>query len=193
MSVMRVTALTCYPVKGLAGIQIRDCHLASAQLFSNDRRYALALDEQVKESWQGPLRRPWAKKRAFANLVNQPALARLAIAYASLESNLKICHEGKVLVQGCLQVADDCQRIAQAITAFVKTDKPFQLVEIDQKGQSANGAATNGSATSGSTTSGFTDSPYALLSLVNQASIEAIGRICGAQIDPARFRANIMI
>ncbi|MEM7073052.1 MAG: MOSC domain-containing protein, partial [Pseudomonadota bacterium] len=47
--------------------------------------------------------------------------------------------------------------------------------------------------TSGSTTSGFTDSPYALLSLVNQASIEAIGRICGAQIDPARFRANIMI
>ncbi len=169
---MRIASLYRYPIKGLSPQPLPFADLQTGGYFPGDRLFAF----ENGPSGFDPERPEHQPKIKFLMLMRHARLAALATHYDDATRLLSIRREGREVASGDL--ADAGQRAAlERFFADYLADEirgPVRLL-----------AAPEGFR--------FTDSKSGFVSLVNLASVAAIGAAAGAKLDPLRFRANIYI
>lgn len=165
-----------FPVKGLSGERLTHSVLAVGEGLPHDRRFAIAWG-QDRDLAQGA---QWMPRRNFATLAEAEKLAWLEAAFDPGSGRLCLLRKGRVVVQGAITTTIGRTLIDQFLAAFpglksaAKGGKPPKLVEAGKGGH-------------------FTNLREAPLSVVNLASIDALTRAAGHEVDPRRFRANLYL
>ena len=169
---MRVAALYRYPVKGLSPQALAAAELARGGYFPGDRLFAL----ENGPSGFDPLAPEHQPKIKFLMLMRNARLAGLATRYDDETGVLTLRHEGGVAARGGLRAPEGRAAIETYLTRLLGEEirGPVRLLEAPAGFR-------------------FTDSKSGFVSLVNLASVAAIGAAAGREIDPLRFRANIYV
>lgn len=165
---MHVAGIHRYPVKSLAGESFDAVELAPGRGLRNDRRYAFVpADAGAARPEPG-----WRPKTRCIALVCHAAPARLAARYDDGAEMLVLSTGGREIVRGVPERSADRAAIEAAAAAELSREV----------GGLALVAAGDGKM--------LTDVDAPLVSLVNLASVRALGEAVGAAVDPLRFRAN---
>lgn len=169
---MRVASLYRYPVKGLSPQRLDAAELPTDGYFPGDRLFALENGPSGFDPAE-PVHQPKIK---FLMLMRNGALAGLSTRYDEAEGMLAIAQEGREVARGDLRAKGGRTAIEAFLTGFLGDEirGPVRLL-----------AAPEGFR--------FTDSKSGFVSLVNLASVAAIGQAQKAVVDPLRFRANLYI
>jgi uncharacterized protein YcbX len=169
---MRLAALYRYPVKGLSPEQLAAADLRSDGYFPGDRLFA----HENGPSGFDPTAPEHQPKIKFLMLMRNGALAGLATRYDETAGVLTISRDGREVARGDLRSAEGRGAIEAFLTGFLGAEirGPVRLL-----------AAPDGFR--------FTDSKSGFVSLVNLASVAAIGEAQKAAVDPLRFRANLYV
>ena len=170
----KIAALHRFPVKGLSEDEMVQTKVTAGELFPHDRRYgvALSLDDSNPLT---PATGEWRPKRHFAMLAKSHRLAQLQTLYNEDTSLLTILRKGRQVSQGKLNDRMGRILLEQFFASFLQsegTDKPRLIEAQDQA---------------------FTDIPHRQISLINLASVEELAQKMGKEIDPKRFRGNILV
>ena len=163
---MRIASIHRYPVKSFAGESLASASLAPGRGLVNDRRYTFVPAEA------GAPAPGWRPKSRCVALVRYASLARLAAHYDDA-GTLALSAEGREIARGVPERAADRAELEAAVGRAVAAEVggPVALVPA--------GAGKM-----------MTDVDAPFVSLVNLASVEAVGAALGLTLDPLRFRAN---
>ncbi len=169
---MRLSALYHYPVKGLSPQPLASANLEADGYFPGDRLFAIENGPSGFDA-DAPVHQPKIK---FLMLMRNGRLASLDTRYDDASGVLTVAREGREVVRADLRDAAGRGAIESFLGDFCADELrgPLRLLE-----------APNGFR--------FTDSKAGFVSLVNLASVEAIGESVGRNIDPLRFRANLYL
>lgn len=164
-----------YPVKGFSGQGLSGATLTQGLPFPADRILALTrpgseMDPQAPE---------WAHKSKFVMLMMDEVLATLTTCYDVDSGHLSVLREQQTLLDVSLN--DESGR--QAFEALI-----FELLGAPENKRPPRLVAT---AVEGP--QHYMDKPDAVISLINLATVRALGDDLGCYIDPMRFRANLYI
>ncbi|MCC9620103.1 MOSC domain-containing protein [Thalassospira sp. MA62] len=169
---IKLTAIKRYPVKGLRGVDMSSAWISANHMIVDDRRFVIATQSSLGTDGI----REWARKSNFLQLVNTPKLAELGIDYDQDTTTLTILRNGRPICKGKLDDAMGRTVIEDFLSAFLKNDV----------------AGTPKIHSVPDTHFGDMKDPY--ISVLNLASIRDFGtRIVQAEIDPMRFRGNLLI
>ena len=115
-------------------------------------------------------------KIKFLMLMRNARLAKLETRFDEATQNLTIWRDGKPVTRGDLSTPLGRSIIEQFFAAFMQDELRGapKLLTAPQKFR-------------------FTDSKSGFVSLINLASVRDLGRVLGTDIDPLRFRGNILI
>jgi uncharacterized protein YcbX len=169
---IRIVDLHRYPVKGLSPEKLDRAILSKGDYFPGDRLFAV----ENGPAGFDPGKPEHQPKIKFLMLMRNESLARLTSRYLDETSTLVINEGDRELVRG--DVATGEGRLA--IEAFFRRFMPAEL-----RGPPKVLTAPDGFR--------FTDSRSGFVSLINLASVEALGGVMDASIDPLRFRGNLHI
>jgi len=172
---MRVQSIYRYPVKGLSPESLGRVSLAPREGLAHDRRYALARPECQFD----PLDPQWLPKTQFYMLMRDAKLARLHTRFDPADGALSIHGDDGMLERGVLSEREGRGRIERFIGEFLAEAEAAKPRIVWAAGHTF----TDASEKPGSTT-------YKYVSLQNLASIAALEKRLGVQVDPLRFRAN---
>jgi hypothetical protein len=166
-----------FPVKGLSPETLEEVKLVAGRGIPLDREYALALAEtQFDEANPRPL-----PKTKFAVLAR---FARLAALHSKLDfatSVLTLSSKGSLVASGEIETAAGRDAIERTLDDFVG-------LELGGRPRIVKG---NGHR--------FTDvsvhSPMLMeaISIINLATVRALEKKIGQQVDPRRFRGNLLV
>ena len=169
---MYINALYRYPVKGLSGESLPRATLQTGAYFPGDRLFAIengpsGFDEAAPEH---------QPKIKFLMLMRNARLAKLETRFDDATQNLTIWRDGKPVTRGDLSTPLGRSIIEQFFAAFMQDELRGapKLLTAPEKFR-------------------FTDSKSGFVSLINLASVRDLGRVLGTDIDPLRFRGNILI
>jgi uncharacterized protein YcbX len=166
---MQIASIHRYPVKSLAGENLAAVELAPGRGLVNDRRYAFVPAEPG-----APAPQPgWRPKSRCIALVRHAAPVRLAARYDDAAGILTLFEGGREIARGTPENLAERARIEAAAAAEIARDVGGGMALV---------AAGEGAM--------LTDVDAPLVSLVNLASVRALGEAVGAALDPLRFRAN---
>jgi uncharacterized protein YcbX len=174
---VRIAAIHRYPVKSLGGEALAAAVLVAGRCLAGDRRYAF-----VPSAPGAPRPAPgWRPKSRCVALVRHTSAARLSARYGESGGALTLFVGGRELVQGIPENAGDRTRLEAAAAAVLAADVDggVGLVAAGARDDGTDGAMTD------------VDAPF--VSLLNLASVAALGEALGAAVDPLRFRANFHI
>ena len=166
-----ISALYRYPVKGLSPEPMTRVALDIGETFPLDRAWAI-------ENGPGrfdPENPKYLGKIHFLMLMRDERLATLQTQIEEDGSTLVIRRDGKQVARGNLATPIGRQLIEQFMAAYMKG--------------SLRGAPKIVSAPRHS----FSDMAAKCVHIVNLASVRELSRLMGRQIDPLRFRMNILI
>ena len=169
---IRIADIHRYPVKGLSPEKLGSAVLSKGGYFPGDRLYAV----ENGPSGFDPGRPQHQPKIKFLMLMRNESLARLTTRYLDATTTLVIHEGGKEVARG--DVTTSAGRLA--IETFFRRFMPAEL-----RGPPKVLAAPDGFR--------FTDSRSGFVSLINLASVAALGDVMGASIDPLRFRGNLHV
>ncbi len=173
MTAATVHSLYRYPVKGLSPEQLADATLTAGAHFPGDRLFAI----ENGPSGFDPAAAEHLPKIRFLMLMRNERLAKLRTRYDETTGMLAISQGGGVVASGDLGTAAGRAAIEGFLARFCADDLrgPPKLL-------------------SGPPGFRFMDSTSGFLSIVNLASVAAIGAAAGRKtLDPLRFRANVYI
>jgi len=172
-----IVAVSRYVVKGFTAEALADVAIMAGQGLPNDRRYAFALaDTAFDEANPQPL-----PKTRFLTLARFARLAALKTRYDDASATLHLETAGRPLISGRLDDEAGRSAIEGALDAFMGTEIGGRPRLVTAPGHR------------------FTDvsvrSPAMMeaISIVNLASIRALAAKLGRPVDPARFRANLLV
>lgn len=177
---MTVRAIYRYPVKGLSPERLDRVLLSPGECLPHDRRFALALPSTEFDP-QAP---KWAPKGRFAMLMRDERLALLDTRFDTASEELTIARAddpaGGVVARGRLSEPAGCDAVAEYVGDFLgdAIERPLRVVSAP--GHAFADARRKDNAT--------TDK---YVSLINLASVAALGEAMDADVDPLRFRANV--
>ncbi|MCI0753603.1 MOSC domain-containing protein [Teichococcus vastitatis] len=166
---MRVEKLYRYPVKGLSAEALEEAKLAVGECIAHDRRFALVQGDAPFDV-SAPRFLP---KQNFACLMANARLALVAAAFDPHDQCLSLRIPGQPPILAPTGSPEGRSAIAAALCAFL--------------GQEARGTPYFTEAAGHA----FTDQKRKGISLINLASLEAVEKATGLQLDPLRFRANV--
>lgn len=169
---MRIAAIYRYPVKGLSPEPLDAADLQADGYFPGDRLFAL----ENGPSGFDPAAPEHQPKIKFLMLMRNAALAGLKTRYDETSGVLTIVKDGREVARGDLSTMEGRKAIEDLLAGFL--------------GSEIRGAVRLLAAPEGFR---FTDSKSGFVSLVNLASVAAIGGAQGAEVDPLRFRANLYV
>ncbi|MGV3478626.1 MAG: MOSC domain-containing protein [Sphingobium sp.] len=160
-----------YPVKGLGSERLADATITAGQGIAGDRAYAMALGTTGFD----PAAPVHLSKMKFATLMTHPRLAALAADFRSAPGRLRLSSKGDPVLDVSLDDPGEIAEFDRFISEFVddRAKGPLRLV-----------TAPNHM---------FSDVREDCLSIINLASVAALGAALGRPIDPLRFRANIYV
>lgn len=167
---MRVERITRYPVKGLSPEQMEQVELSPGAGIPLDRRFAFAQGDSPFD----PADPKWLPKRNFACLAVNARAAAIHSAYEARTNTLALRAEGHAPLLA--ELSDPAGRAAAAawVTAFLGEEARGALRLSEVPGHA------------------FTDIPDKAVSLIGLASVAELGAQAGMELDPLRFRANIL-
>jgi uncharacterized protein len=175
----RIEGIYRYPVKGLSAEPLAGVAVAAGEGLPLDRKFALARAGAPFD----PARPAWLDKRNFLMLMRDERLAELRAAYDDASGRLRVEHAGRQVVDA--EVGSDDGRAA--------IERFFETFMGGQAGGRPRLVSARGHM--------FTDNPTQYVSLINLASVQAIGEAIAettgqapdGPLDPLRFRANLYV
>lgn len=167
-----LTHLWRWPVKGLGGENLDEVDVEPGALFPFDRAFAL----ENGPSEFDPANPKHVAKLQFVCMVHQPSTGRMSACYDAASGKLAITTlDGRTLTIDP-NAPSDLEALAEELVDH-GVRGPLRLKKADDL---ASGH-------------GFTDVPGRWISLQNQASIDWLGQKVGAELDPWRLRANVLV
>ena len=169
---MHINALYRFPVKGLSGEALHTVRLAPDAYFPGDRLFAIENGPSgFKES--APEHQPKIK---FLMLMRNERLARLETRYDDSTQILTILREGKPVTRAEIGSPMGRSILEQFFAAFMREELrgPPKVLSAPENFR-------------------FTDSKTGFVSLINMASVRDVARVLNVEVDPLRFRGNILL
>ncbi len=165
-----VKSLQRYPVKGLSAETLSEVRLERGRTFPADRAFAV----ENGPSGFDPEAPAWFPKIKFLCWMKNPKLALVESRYDEAAGTLTLSHEGGQ-VTGDLSTSEGQALIESFLSSYMGEEQRGPLKVLSSPGHS------------------FSDVAKRVVSFINLASAEEIGREAGAQIDPIRFRGNVHV
>ena len=167
----RIAGIYRYPVKGLTPEQLGHAELKPGQTLLADRRYAI----ENGPSGFDPAEPKWLSKPHFLMLMRDEWLAGLRTRFDDATGVLSIDHNGRTVAQGNLGTPEG----RRTIEGFFASTFP-DLIKGPPKVLESPGHS-------------FSDVAQKVVSIINLASVRAIGNMVGAPVHPLRFRGNLHV
>ncbi len=167
-----ITHLWRWPVKGLGGESLDGVDVVPGALFPFDRAFALENGPSAFD----PANPKHVAKLQFVCMVHQPSTGRMSARYDEGAGTLAITTlDGRTLTIDP-NAPSDLEALAEELVDH-GVRGPLRLKKADDL----------------SLGHGFTDVSGRWVSLQNQASIDWLGGKVGADLDPRRLRANVLV
>jgi uncharacterized protein YcbX len=170
----RIAALYRHPVKGFTPEPLQATRLAAAEPFPCDRIFAV----EDGPSGFDPAAPGHIRKMKLTVLAKIPALARAVTTYDEATGELRVGGVGVAPFAGRLTTPEGRAAFEAWLDAFLR------LVEPD---------ADFGPLKVLASPRRFMDSPKGFVSILNLQSVRDLERRLGRAVDPARFRANVLV
>lgn len=167
----QVARICRYPVKGMNAEELSRIGVRSGDAILGDRRFAILRGSARIETPQPD----WMAKHHFVTLLNEARLAKLMASFDAQSGRLTIERGGKTVIRAQATDATGRMLIDQFFAAFLGSVGQGSPKLID-----AGGIA-------------MTDQREPLLSVINLASVRDLHRVTGREVDPRRFRGNLML
>jgi MOSC domain-containing protein len=167
----QISKLYRYPVKGLSPEPLQRAALEVGHTLPADRRYAI----ENGPSGFDPKAPEWRPKSCFLMLMRNEGLAGLQTRFEDRTNLLTIRKNGQVVAQGDLETAAGRTAIEQFFSANFENDLKGPPKVLASAGHS------------------FSDVARKVVSIINLASVRAVGNMVGADVHPLRFRANLYL
>ena len=167
----QITKLYRYPVKGLSAEPLADVTLGIGQTFPADRRYAI----ENGPSGFDPKAPGWLPKSQFLMLMRNERLAGLQTRFDDDSHLLTIRKHGAVVAEGDLETAEGRAAIERFFSADFADDLRGPPRVLSAEGHS------------------FSDVARKVVSIINLASVAAVGGLVDWSVHPLRFRANMYV
>lgn len=162
-----VTGLYTYPVKSLSGQRLEDVTVSSGGTFPYDRAYALK-----RGPWPFDAANPEYKVKTFFHvLMKDERLAGIKSDFDPENGTLDLEDSTGYSASGKVGEPEGRASLEQLLKRYLCQD-----VEILNAPDFS-----------------FSDVPMKVVSIINLASVRALGAAVGADLDPLRFRGNIQI
>ncbi len=161
-----------HPLKGLTPEPLESAILTPGEAIPHDRRFAIALASTVTD---GAISE-WMAKTHFLMLMRDEKLAQLETSFDDGTTTLTVSRRGRQVARGDLSQAIGRTMLEDFFDAFM--------------GNSARGGLKIVEATPGHTLS---DHANPVISILNLASIRDMTRVVRQELDPRRFRGNLLI
>jgi uncharacterized protein YcbX len=160
-----------FPVKGLRAEALDAARVAAGGGLPEDRRFAIVRGNARVD----PAAPGWLPKQRCVMLMRDAELARLACRVDFDAGTIDLAEPDTPPCRASFATAEGWGRLEAFLNAFLgaRPDGPVRLVEAGRLS--------------------FTDVPQNCLSLVNLASVAALGTAVGQTLDPLRFRANLYV
>jgi uncharacterized protein YcbX len=171
MSNARITALYRYPVKGFSPEPLDRAEIAAGGTMPHDRAYAI----ENGPSGFDPHAPSYRPKARFLMLMRDERMATFRTRFDAASRTLRIFADGVLQAEGSLDTGEG--RVALE-TWLAETFR------AELRGPPKILASPNHS---------FSDKAAKVLHLVNLASVRALEERLGREVDPLRFRPNIVI
>jgi len=168
----KVAEIHRYPVKGLGPETLPSVRLEPGCEIPYDRHWGLMFQDTEFDS---ATPKPVSKKH-FLMLARFEQLAGFQTQIDAVSGRISLRRQDEVLFSGDLNHAPDGDELAR----FVEGEIGLAL-----RGKKTSLRRVNGAQ--------FSDTGYPLISLINRASVNAIGEKLGKQLCPSRFRGNILM
>lgn len=159
-----------YPVKGLSPEELGEVTLSKDLGLPDDRRFALALPSTRFD----PDDPQWMPKTSFAMLARDHKLAALETKWDDEAEVLTVLRQGRQVSRGKLTEALGKALVEDFFAAYLGGGIKPNVVE-------------------GPPGHMFSDTNARAVSILNLASLVDLERVVGAELDPVRFRANLLI
>ncbi len=171
----RIAALYRHPVKGFTPEPLETVVLTPGAHFPCDRIYAV---EDGPSGFDPEIPAHLSKMR-FTVLAKIPALARARTAYDEATGALRVTAPGRPALVALLTTGEGRAAFEAWLADFLAEQAPDD-VHGPLKVLSAQGHR-------------FMDSRKGFVSVLNLASVRALGQRLGRPVDPRRFRANVLV
>ena len=168
-----------YPIKGLSGESLNETLLEKDQVLSGDREYAFARSH-VSFDEKNPV---YLRKTNFLALVKEEKLAKLSTEFNSKSKRLIIRFEKKTVLDEILVNEININKVEVFFQKYLNlgsNNKP-RLVQGTKYENDKNLKHS------------FSDLPEKAISIINLNTISDFEKKIGKNIDPSRFRANLLI
>lgn len=180
MTLGRLDSIWRYPVKGLPGQQLDTVTVTPGRPLPHDRRFAVAQGDADF----GGSRPGWIRRSNFLQVANNAPLVQLAPEHRPDEAHLAFRGPGAAVYDGDLTDPADGERLVDLLSVLVGEEalrgRP-RLVEIPAE------------LPAGADGQSFADTAPPHVSIINLASVRELGARMGAELDPRRFRGNLLI
>lgn len=171
----RIAALYRHPVKGFTPEPLDAVVLAAGAHFPCDRLYTV----EDGPSGFDPAAPAHISKMKFAVLAKIPALARARTAYDETSGQLQVVVDSGLPFLGRLTTAEGRAAFERWLAGFLEDEVPDDsfgpLKVLTAPGHR------------------FMDSKKGFVSVLNLDSVRDLERRLGRPVDPARFRANVLV
>lgn len=167
---MRVQRISRYPVKGLSPDVMEKVALTPGQCLPNDRRFAFAQGDSPFD----PAAPTWLQKRHFACLMANARVAGIHSTYEPASHTLLLRADGMPPLDAALGTPVGRAAASAWMTDFLGPEARGALRFSEAPGHA------------------FTDIAIKAVSLIGLASVQELGAKAGMELDPLRFRANIL-
>lgn len=160
-----------YPVKGLSADALSRVTLTPGKTIPFDRAWAV----ENGPSGFDPGAPKHLPKIVFLMLMRNERLAELATSFDEATRTLTIRRNGSVKLRAPLETEDGRRAIEDFFGTFAADDLRGPPKLLESPGHS------------------FSDTAANVLSLINLATVRAIGEAVGAEVHPLRFRGNLYV
>ncbi|SDR29508.1 MOSC domain-containing protein [Pseudovibrio sp. Tun.PSC04-5.I4] len=167
----QIAALKTHPVKGLTAHPLQFADLQAGGVFPMDRAYAI----ENGPCGFDPAAPQHISKSKFLVLARYAEIAEINCTYELEQQTITLAKPGADKLTLSLNTADGQAALAAYFSQHM-AEKAIGQLRVRH-----------------SNTHSFTDTPENTIHVVNMASVNALSETLGVQIDPARFRANILV
>lgn len=172
MAEMRLTDIYRFPVKGLTPERLEQAEVEADGMIPGDRRFALARASTPLSGSESE----WLPKTSFLILMREEKLAQLDTRFDPETGVLEIRRGGRHVAKGDITTALGRSLIEDFFDGFMR--------------EAARGRPKLVEAAPGHVLS---DQKAPLVSIINRASVRDLERVIQQEVDPRRFRGNLVI
>ncbi|MDX2098488.1 MAG: MOSC domain-containing protein [Leptolyngbyaceae cyanobacterium bins.59] len=183
MTTATIKQIFIHPVKGLTPQPLDRAILQEGHGIPGDRAFALMYDEGKTDSEDETV--PWLKKQHFAMQSDWPGLAGLECHYDAETATLRVRRQGVELLAAATNHPTGRQQIGTFFTGYLAALHPLPTARHPDRAPLR--------LVGGSPHTRYPDRNAVHLSLMSQATLDAITAWMGCPVDVRRFRPNLVI